>query len=210
MPADAAAAGEVWAVVLAAGSSSRLGRPKQLLELGGEPLVDHVLRTAAMSRVEGTVVVLGHAADAIGARIGDFGQRTIVNPDHAAGQSTSLRAGLVALPPSAAGALVLLTDQPLVTPALVDRVIAAWEAAGGPSAIAQARYGDVGAPPVLIGRSFFSTVEGITGDQGARDLIRAHRDRVVPVSTDEPEPLDVDTEDDLRRLSAAWEARRRS
>ncbi|HEV2527689.1 MAG TPA: nucleotidyltransferase family protein [Thermomicrobiales bacterium] len=198
---------EIRAVVLAAGSSSRLGRPKQLLELGGEPLLNHVLRTAGMSRVDGTILVLGHATEPIAGQVGDFGQITVTNPDYASGQSSSLRAGVAALPATTGAALILLGDQPLVTAALIDRMVETWQATGRTDAIIQARYGDIPAPPVVIGRDLFAQIERLEGDTGARDLIRANRDRVIAVATGEPEPFDVDTDEDYQRLRRQWSSR---
>lgn len=190
----------VWAVVLAAGTSSRLGQPKQLLDLGGEPVLDHVLRAAAMSQVGGTILVLGHEATAISAAIGDFGQITVLNPDYAEGQSASLRAGIAALPTTAAGALILLGDQPLVTATLIGQLIDQFVDEGRIDRFVQTQYGGIPAPPVLIGRSWFPGLDGITGDQGARELIGAHRDRVTSIRSDEDRPLDLDTMADYRKL----------
>ena len=200
--------GEVWAVVLAAGSSSRLGRPKQTLELGGEPMLNHVLRATAMARVDGTILVLGQSAREIAGQLGDFGQATIVNPDFATGQSTSLQAGIAALSAETSGAVILLGDQPLVTAALIDEVVETWHESDRTDAIVQVRYGDVPAPPALISRDLFAEVHALVGDTGARDLIRQHRERVIFVPTGEAEPLDVDTEADYQRLRREWERQR--
>jgi CTP:molybdopterin cytidylyltransferase MocA len=132
----------------------------------------------------------------------------VVNPDYATGQSTSLRAGVAALPAQAEAALILLGDQPLVSPKLIDDVVARWRAAGTGEAIVQARYGQVGAPPVLFGRWYFAEVAGIEGDLGARELVRVHRDHVMAVDTAEDEPFDVDTAEDHQRLIDRWSARR--
>ena len=190
----------VWAIVLAAGMSSRLGQPKQLLDLGGEPILNHVLRAAVMSPLGGTVLVLGHEARTIGSAVGDFGQIPVINPDFAEGQSTSLKAGIAALPPTASAALVLLGDQPLVTPALIGQVIDRFVEGGRMDRFVQTRYGDIPAPPVLIGRDWFHALSGIRGDQGARDLIRDHRDRVDFVGSEDDRPLDIDTLDDYGDL----------
>ena len=194
----------IWAVVLAAGTSSRLGQPKQLLDLGGEPILNHVLRAAAMSRLGGTVLVLGHRAIQIGSAVGDFGQTTIVNPDYADGQSTSLRAGIAALPVDASAAVVLLGDQPLVTPALIDRVVETFVERREVDRFVQTRYGDTPAPPVLIGRSWFASLGDIEGDEGARDLIRDHRTKVDLIDSGQDRPLDIDTVDDYQELIRRW------
>ena len=194
------ASDSVWAVVLAAGTSSRLGQPKQLLDLGGEPILNHVLRAAVMSPLGGTVLVLGHEARAIGSAVGNFGQIPVINPDFAEGQSTSLKAGIAALPPTATAALILLSDQPLVTPTLIGQVIDRFVEGGRMDRFVQTRYGDIPAPPVLIGRDWFHALRGISGDHGARDLIHDHRDRVDFVESHDDVPLDVDTMDDYREL----------
>ena len=191
-------------IVLAAGRSSRLGRPKQLLPLAGRPLLDHVLENAVASTLDEVVLVLGHEAAAIRAAVGVRGQRVVVNPDHAAGQSTSLRAGLAAIDPQAEAALFLLGDQPGVRPAAIDALLAAYRAGSGP--IVVPAYGGHRGNPILFARSLFPELAGVTGDEGARGLVRAHADRVavVPVGEGLP-PGDVDTDADYSALLAAWE-----
>ena len=194
----------VWGVILAAGTSSRLGRPKQLVELGGEPALNHVLRAAAESRSAGTVLVLGAEAEQVRAHIGDFGQITVVNADYAAGQSSSLRVGLAAIPDDAGAVVVLLGDQPLVRATQIDAVIDAFAGESSPDICVQSMYGSVPAPPVLIGRNWFGQVAALRGDEGARQLLRAHPESVRRVQTGEPRPLDLDTEDDLAAVVRAW------
>ena len=190
-------------IVLAAGRSSRLGRPKQLLPLGGFPLLTHVLRNAAASKLDEVVLVLGHEAARIGSAVGDWGQRVVVNPDYAAGQSTSLRAGLAAVDPTADAALILLGDQPQVGPAIIDALIAAYRASGG--AIVVPSYGGSQGPPVLFDRTLFPELAAVTGDEGARGVVRARAAEVVAVPVgDGPPPRDVDTEEDYAALVAGW------
>jgi molybdenum cofactor cytidylyltransferase len=193
----------VSGVVLAAGRSRRLGRPKQLLPLAGKPLLAHVLENAAASALDEVVLVLGHEAEAIRAAVGERGARVVVNPDHAAGQSTSLRAGLAAVDPRADAALFLLGDQPGVGPAIVDALIRAFRAGGTPIVIPS--YGGRRANPALFARALFPELERVAGDEGARGVVRAHADSVlvVPVG-DGPTPGDVDTEEDYAALRAAW------
>jgi molybdenum cofactor cytidylyltransferase len=190
-------------IILAAGCSARLGRPKQLLPVAGRPLLGHTLTHAAASSLDEVILVLGHDAATIAAAVGDFGQRTIVNPDYLAGQSTSLRAGVAALGPDAEAVLFLLGDQPAVTPQIIDTMLDAYRAEPGPILVPV--FGAERGHPVLFDRAHFPELGQVTGDEGARAIIRAHAGdvRLVPVPGISP-PQDVDTEDDYQRLLAAW------
>jgi len=193
----------VSGVVLAAGGSTRLGRPKQLLSLGGEPLLRHTVRRALAARLGEVVLVLGHRAAEVGAAVGELGQRTVVNPDWSSGQSASLRAGVAAVDPRAAAAVFLLGDQPQVGPATLDALVAAFVRSAAP--IVQPLYGGEPGNPVLIARPLFPELLAVAGDRGARDVVRAHREEAVRVPVgDGPPPGDVDTEEDYRALIAAW------
>lgn len=198
---------DVDGIILAAGASRRLGRPKQLLELDGRPILDIVVEHAKLSRLRNVYLVLGSNADRISAAISDHDQRTVVNHDYAAGQSTSLLAGILNLPRDTAAALVLLGDQPQVTPAIIDRLIAASET--DDASIIMPSYGGTPGNPVLFRRAVFPALLAITGDRGARDVIKARRDSVTMVPfPDMSPPLDVDIDDDYATLQRAWEADR--
>lgn len=195
----------IYAVILAAGSSSRLGRPKQLLSLGGRPVLAHTLDNALAASLDGVIVVLGHAAHAIQAQI-DFGAaRIAVNDRYAEGQSTSLHAGIAALPPDTAAALFILGDQPLIGPVVHDALLDAYRRTAAP--IVQPSYDGQRGNPVLIARCLFPELLAVTGDQGARNVIRAHAAEVVAVPIPGTTPTDdLDTEDDYQRLLARYAA----
>lgn len=186
-------------VILAAGSSSRLGRPKQLLDIFGEPLLRHVVRNAVASRLSEVVLVLGHESIKIAAAVGDLRQRVVVNSDYREGQSTSLRVGLSAVDPSASAVIFLLGDQPQVTPDIIDTLISRYDQTHSP--IVMPTYGGTPANPVLFGADLFAELATVSGDEGARAVIKRHRSEVthVPVSLSNP-PQDVDTEDDYAAL----------
>jgi molybdenum cofactor cytidylyltransferase len=188
-------------VILAAGQSSRLGRPKQLLNLSGEPLLRRVLRNAVASELAEVVLVLGHQAEEIASAVGELGQRVVVNPDYAEGQSTSVRVGLGAIDPSAGAVVFLLGDQPQVGPQIIDSLIDRFRETG--ASIVMPSYGGVPANPVLFAAEIFPELAAITGDEGARSVVLRNRNRVsaVPVGDGMP-PSDVDTEEDYLALLA--------
>jgi molybdenum cofactor cytidylyltransferase len=192
-------------VVLAAGSSSRLGRPKQLLPVRGEPLLRHTVRRILASTLDEIIVVVGHEADAVRTAMAGLPVHVVGNPDYERGQSTSLLAGLAALSPDAEAVVFLLGDQPGVDPAVIDALIAAWRETGGP--VVAPRYADGVGNPVLFARDVFPELTVLTGDTGARSVVRARRRagdlHLVPVP--HPAPPDIDTEEDYAALLATIE-----
>lgn len=194
----------VSGVILAAGASSRLGRPKQLLELAGEPLLRHTVRRALASNLDRVVLVLGARAAEIDNAVGYHGQRIVVNPIHNEGQSTSLKLGLESIDPEADAVVFLLGDQPGVTPAVINALIERFHASN--AQLVQARYQNGPGNPALFARALFPELLAIDGDEGARSVIRRHRDSIVFANIpDRPIPQDVDTIEDYQALLASWE-----
>jgi len=194
----------ITAIILAAGSSSRLGRAKQLLDLGGRPVLQHVLDAAAMAGLDEIAVVVGHASEQVAEAVKLPPQARLVhNPDHARGQSTSLRAGLRAANPSSGAVVVLLGDQPGVRPDAIAAVAEAWRGGLGP--VVQASYQGRPAHPTLLDRSVWPELEGAAGDEGARSLLSGHPEWVRPVEVGGRPPDDIDTEQDYARVRAAFE-----
>jgi molybdenum cofactor cytidylyltransferase len=190
-------------IVLAAGRSSRLGRPKQLLPVHGEPLIRHTLRRVLASSLDQVILVVGHQADEVRAAVAGLPAECVFNPDAAAGQSTSVRAGLAALSPDVESAIFILGDQPGVDPKVIDTLIEAWR--NSRSAVVAPRYEDKTGNPVLFDRRVFPELALLEGDTGARPVVRAYQDsgelELAPVSG--AAPPDVDTEADYAALIAA-------
>jgi molybdenum cofactor cytidylyltransferase len=199
--ADAAPAPErpkVAALVLAAGRGTRMGGPNKLLaEVGGKPLLRHAVEAALGSRARPVIVVTGHEHERVAAALDGLDVRLVHNPRHPEGLSTSLKAGLAALPDDVDGTLVLLGDMPRVTPQLLDSLIGAFDPADGTHAVVPVRDGHRG-NPVLLSRRFFPVLQAVTGDVGGRALLGTHGEGVVEVPVaDESAFLDVDTPEAL-------------
>lgn len=184
-------------LLLAAGGGRRFGRPKALVEFDGEPLVRRALRLLAAGGCAPVHVVVGAGADDLPPLPGAV---LVRNPDWYRGMGSSLRLGLASLPTNVTAAVVVLVDQPLLTPAAVRRVRAAY--AGG-AVVATATYAGRPGHPVLLGRDTWPLLERYaTGDRGARDLLRARPDLVLRVPCDGVGvPLDLDTPADLARVT---------
>ncbi len=194
-------------LILAAGSSTRMGEPKQLLPLHGRPLLQHVVDAAAASCLDEIIIVLGHHAEEIRAALNCPPRVVVVvNGDWAEGQSTSLRSGLRAANARAVAAAILLGDQPFVTAALIDTVAAAFLEANPCVARPVYTAADsrrVPGHPVFLARRVWPDVETLRGDQGARALFSAHPEWLLDVPMEGDAPGDIDTWEDYRYTIAA-------
>ncbi len=190
----------VAVVLLAAGSSTRMGRPKQLVDWGGRPLLSHVIAQVAEWPAEQLVVVIGAAADEVLDTV-DFGPAEVVlNPEWEEGMASSLRAGLDVLSRNARleAAFVALADQPSVDPSVPERLLEAYRASRSQAVVPKYRYAR--GNPVLVDRRLWTRLMSLTGDEGARRLFQAHPEWVEEVWFDTLPPRDVDTEADIAEL----------
>lgn len=186
-------------MVLAAGASRRFGTQKLVAPLNGKPVVRWTVERVLASRVTDVVVVLGHEGDAVRSALLGLSARTVVNDRFRSGMSASIAAGLAALAPATPGALIVLGDQPGVSPRVLDDLIAAHESSA--ESIIVPVYRGTRGNPVLFPASLFADVMATTGDTGARDVVLRHADRVRELELDLPMPPDIDTAADLPRFA---------
>lgn len=190
------------ALVLAAGGSSRLGRPKQLLEWRGRPLLSWIVEAVWQWPVAVVAVVIGAYEDEILESV-EFGESIIViNPEWEEGLASSLRVGLDALTrePAVERAFIALGDQPGIPSDLPQALIEAMEESGRPAAVPRYRYQR--ANPVLVERRLWDRLMSLEGDSGASRLLQAHPEWVTEVRVDHLPPRDVDTPEDAADLQA--------
>ena len=196
----------IAAVILAAGRSTRMGGPNKLLaEIGGRPLVRIAVEEALASRADPVIVVTGHQRDTVEAALNGLKVERVHNPYFAQGLSTSVKAGLAAVPDDVDGAIICLGDMPQVDAALIDRLATAFDPERGALIVVPTVDGKRG-NPVVWSRRFFHELATLEGDVGARHLIARYPEAVAEVvASNHAAFVDVDTPDALKRVKAEIE-----
>jgi molybdenum cofactor cytidylyltransferase len=189
---------KVAAVVLAAGSSSRMGRNKLLLELAGEVVVRRAVRAAVESGVDRVVVVLGHEEALVRAALAGLPHVAIVNPDHAQGVGTSLHAGVRRAAQEADAVVVVLPDMPFVSAEMIRALVERHRATGAPVVVSH--YGAVQAPPTLFHRTLFAELLATPGDRCAKQVVGRHEAEAVVVEQPADALPDLDVPADYDRV----------
>ncbi len=180
----------VIGIVLAAGRSSRFGGdlPKQLHRIDGETLVHRTARVALASKLRQIVVVTGHCATEVGTAVAGLAVEVVVNPNYADGQSTSVKIGLSRVDANAGAAMFIPCDLPNLDAETINRLVESYAESGG--RIVVPLFEGRRRAPVLIDRSLFGELRGITSDQGARQLFPRHQDDLVEVEFDSRQPFE--------------------
>ncbi|MGD8347145.1 MAG: nucleotidyltransferase family protein [Lysobacterales bacterium] len=192
---------KLYAILLAAGPSSRLGQPKQLVEYRGETLVRRAARLLRESVAGEVLVVSGCEAERVGAAVEGLPVRAVINPDWKEGMGGSIAWGARQLPERVDGILVGVCDQWLLERSDLDRLVESWRAAPGRIHVARWKEGaaEVSGPPVIFPGRMRGELKGLHPQRGARQLIDRHIDVVDFVSL-ESAAHDLDREEDLQRL----------
>ena len=190
----------IYAVVLSAGESSRMGRPKALLPIDGQTFIEKIVAALKASRVGNTIVVLGHNAGAMKRRIEALPVTILINPDYQLGQLSSLQVAVRYLigNKDCEGMLVHLVDHPYIDSVLVDLMIERYHASN--KLIVVPRYHGKRGHPVLFARRLFAELLSAPLEQGAKAVVNAHRDETLEIDTeDEGIAIDIDTPELFRQ-----------
>ena len=189
-------------LILGAGASQRFGEPKQLLPFAGTTLLGWVVSQVQRAiELDEVVVVLGRSADEIRERV-DFGNaRVVENPVFTEGCASSYRAGIAALDSHSDAMMIVLGDQPGITPAIIDTLAGEWRSTEAPIALCsyQGRKGH----PMIFARSFCDQLETLHGDKAAWKLVDANASSVFEVHLALSFPQDINTREDFERIQKA-------
>ena len=193
--------GPVAGILLAAGTSSRMGKNKMLFELNGESVLRGAVRRALAGGLSPLVVVLGHESDKAYKEIEDLPCQWALNPLYEEGINTSLKSGILTVKhePRVAGAMVLLADMPFVTPEMIAAMIDRYRKSEAPLVISD--YEGVNAPPMLYDRSLFNELLMMTGEGCGRQVVKRHKEEAEVLSWPATALADIDVPEDYERLS---------
>jgi molybdenum cofactor cytidylyltransferase len=189
----------VTGLVLAAGGSSRLGAPKQLLPYGSGTLLDHTVETARGSGFDQVIVALGGSSPDVRRRVDLSGVDVVENPDYGEGCSSSIAAALGAIDPRSELMVLMLGDHPGVTPTVVSALI---DGCGENTVLAACLYDDGRGHPLAFASAMFDELRGLHGDKAVWKLMEQCSDEVVEVRVPGPVPRDVDTREDYEAVLA--------
>jgi molybdenum cofactor cytidylyltransferase len=190
-------------VVLAAGRSARLGRPKQLLSFVGGSLVQHAVSVALSSGLGPVLVVTGSNREAVESELRGLGVHTCYNPDWEEGMGASIRQGVEAaqeLDQDTDGLIFMVCDQPYITASLLQHLLETQHETG--QKIVASAYGGIRGTPVLYHRSLFEELKALSGDKGARPVLDRHEGDIATVPFGSGS-MDIDTEGDYEKLLMA-------
>ena len=198
MPSDRE--GPIAGILLAAGTSSRMGSNKMLFELNGESVLRGAVRRALAGGLSPLLVVLGHEEDKARRELAGLACQVLVNPEYENGITSSLQKGISAVPAEVEAAVVMLADMPFVTPEMIAGLIVRYRATRAPLVISD--YEGVTAPPMLYDRALFPEIRTVTGGSCGKQVVKRHRHEAEVLTWPAAALADVDVPEDYARVRA--------
>jgi len=196
--------GRIAGVVLAAGTSSRMGQNKLLLTVGGVSLLRRAVVAACAARLDPILVVLGHQRERSLAELAGLPCTPVLNAEYARGMNSSVRTGISAVPADASAAVVMLVDMPFVSAGMLGELIDRYRATG--ARLVVSTYGEVPAPPILYRRDLFGELsDSLDGDGCGKRVVKQHRADAVEIRWSASALVDLDSPDDWLESRRTWE-----
>jgi molybdenum cofactor cytidylyltransferase len=192
--------GPVAGILLAAGTSSRMGSNKLLFELEGESILRRAAKRALAGGLSPLLVVLGHESNKAARELDGLPCKWALNPLYEQGINSSLKSGIMAVPPQARAAMVLLADMPFVTPEMIAAMIDRYRTTQAPLVISD--YDGVNAPPMVYDRSLFNELLMMTGEGCGRQVVKRHREEAEVVPWPVSALADIDVPEDYARVKS--------
>ncbi len=188
----------IWAMILAAGESKRMGKPKLLLPYGEKTIIETIVETVVSSKVENTLVILGSDREKIEKKIKNYPVKIVYNPDFRSGMLSSVQCGFKALPEETRAVLVVLGDQPKISTTIINKLIDAYRSSG--KGIVLPAYKSERGHPVLIDVKYGEEVENLSPEIGLRGTVYNHPEDILEVDVETPSIFqDIDDESDYKR-----------
>ena len=187
----------IYAIILAAGESSRFGSPKQLADWQEHNLLQHTINITESFFDKNIFVVLGANAELIQSRLDESDVMIEINNDWQSGISSSIQVGIKALPDDTEAVMILLCDQPLLEKSSLKKLISLWQQQR--NSIVASEYQDTVGVPAIFPAAFFSQLEALQGDKGAKQLLISMKEQLLTISVPEAS-IDIDTQNDFNNL----------
>ena len=185
----------IAAIVLAAGMSQRMGKPKLLLKLNGDTIIEHIIKELQQSSVDSIIVVLGHNPQPLKELLSSYSVKTVINENYKEGMTSSFKVGLNEVKDTADAALLVLGDQPFISHTLINKLIDTYKKTSEAKIVSPIYEGKKG-HPVLFDKSLFDEILSLPPDKYIREVIHNHYDELATIPWDKGTILDIDTPED--------------
>ena len=186
---------DIWAIILAAGESKRMGSPKMILPLGGKTIIEKVIENVLSSGIDKVLVVVGSGSDKILKITGKYPVMHYYNADYKEGMLSSVKCGFNNLPPQFRAAIIFLGDQPAIKSGIIDSLIESYSGSG--KGLVLPVFNNRRGHPLLIDNKYRAEITGLNGPEGLKELLNRHPDDIYEVKTYDPTILkDIDTIED--------------